>query len=383
MASSKRKFVALCLCVTVVTGCASVKVVRNPGEGDNGVRFYRPKPYLLVTPADPTGRLVNMKLEYLPDFNEEYSAHIQGKASVALKDGWNLVGVNTKEAPKDKEEPPAKIEDIKLPNAVVNASNVPIGYYESVYGFAGERKFLQGWRYIGMTVLGGNQPNICHVPGHTPTCPPNGGPAAGCISGPLYGLVFFNGAMTFRQLDEIANNQLCPQYVNPIPAEAPVTTPPRDSGMDRPKDNTGPSSSMERPTPPMPAPTTPSTSPAPPPGSASFSRPKVTPALVVAPSNPMLNTPSTGTKVTTVKPVPTQGVYVPLSKPMTTPPPLASASNSKVVPSSKVVTPTPAPKVTTLPALTTPSNSKPSSIPPLGMPSLDDDLFRTAVPPRP
>ena len=95
--------------------CLRSRWSANPDDGDTGVRFYRPKPYLLVTPADPTGRLVNMKLEYLPDFNEEYSAHVKGKASVALKDGWNLVGVNTKEAPKEKEEPPAKIEDIPLP----------------------------------------------------------------------------------------------------------------------------------------------------------------------------------------------------------------------------------------------------------------------------
>ena len=83
MANSKRKFVTLCLCTILVTGCTSVKVIRNPDEGDTGIRFFRPKPYLLVTPADPTGRLVNMKLEYLPDFNEEYSAHVRvRKASV-------------------------------------------------------------------------------------------------------------------------------------------------------------------------------------------------------------------------------------------------------------------------------------------------------------
>ena len=226
MANSKRKFVTLCLCTILVTGCTSVKVIRNPDEGDTGIRFFRPKPYLLVTPADPTGRLVNLKLEYLPDFNEEYSAHVKGKASVALKDGWNLVGVNTKEAPKDKEEPPAKIEAIPLPPAVVAASNVPIGYYESVYGYNGAKKFLQGWRYIGMTTLGGGTPNVCRVPGHSPNCPPGGNAANGCINGPLYGLVFFNGAMTFRQLDEIANNQLCPMYVNPAPIEAATTPAP-------------------------------------------------------------------------------------------------------------------------------------------------------------
>ncbi|HEU5118627.1 MAG TPA: hypothetical protein VFT74_18665, partial [Isosphaeraceae bacterium] len=41
-----------------------------------------------------------------------------------------------------------------------------------------------------------------------PGCPPTDA---------LYGVVFFNGAMTFRTLGEIAGNQLCPTYVNPAP----------------------------------------------------------------------------------------------------------------------------------------------------------------------
>ena len=49
---------------------------------------------------------------------------------------------------------------------------------------------------------------------------------ASSIQGPLYGLVFFNGVMTFRQLDEIANNMTCPQYLKPIPEPVkPVAAP--------------------------------------------------------------------------------------------------------------------------------------------------------------
>jgi hypothetical protein len=284
MAIANRKLIALSLSVALITGCTSVKVIRNPDEADTGVRFYRPKPYLLVTPADPTGRLVNLKLEYLPDFNEEYSAHLKGKASVALKDGWHLVGVNTKDAPKDEDKPPAKIEDIKLPPAVVSATNVPIGYYESVYGYAGARKFLQGWRYIGMTVLGGGQPNVCRVPGHNPNCPPGSAGMNGCISGPLYGMVFFNGVMTFRQLEEIANNQLCPTYVNPTPAEPVATLPIVPGPVIEAKP--GPTQKPVIETPPP----TPNPNPG---GSASLSRPKVTPARIAArkPTGPNSNVP--------------------------------------------------------------------------------------------
>src|SRR5262249_10468075 len=100
MAIPHQKILALCLVAGLTpTGCAWAGAMRAADEGDTGIRYWRPKPYLLVTPADPTGRMVNLKLEYLPDFSEEYSLHLRGKASVALKDGWNLVGVNTKEAP--------------------------------------------------------------------------------------------------------------------------------------------------------------------------------------------------------------------------------------------------------------------------------------------
>jgi hypothetical protein len=367
MAIPKRKLGALCLSVVLITGCTSVKVIRNPDEGDTGVRFYRPKPYLLVTPADPTGRLVNMKLEYLPDFNEEYSAHLKGKASVALKDGWNLVGVNTKEAPAEKAEPPAKIEDIKLPPAVVSATNVPIGYYESVYGMAGSRKFLQGWRYIGMTVLGGGQPNVCRVAGHSPNCPSGvGGGAAGngCINGPLYGLVFFNGAMTFRQLDEIANNQLCPMYVNPAPAEpsaAPLVVPP-------------PTTEVEKPRPPKPVTDTPSAisptppTPAPNPGSASLFGPKATPALIsakpAAGPAPTSLTVAKATATPAIKPA----ASAPLAKKPTAVPEVASADSLKATPAKKVTS--------SLPGL--------DQDPSLGIPpGLDQDLFRTGSSPRP
>ena len=219
--SNKRMFVVCIVAGLTAAGCQSVRVVKNPDEFDGGIRFYRPKPYLLVTPADPTGRLVNLKLEYLPDFNEEYSAHLKGKASLALKDGWNLVGVNTKEAAPKEEAPPKEAPAPQaLPTAVVAATNVPIGYYESVFEVMGSQKYIKGWRYIGFTVLGGGAPAVCH----RPNCP-NKFPD-GCVNGPLFGLVTFNGVMTFRQIDEVANNELCPSFVDPAPGRNPAPTAP-------------------------------------------------------------------------------------------------------------------------------------------------------------
>ncbi len=263
----KSAFVVCMMAGLTIAGCSSVRTIRKPGDNDGGIRYYRPKPYLLVTPAEPTGRMVNLKLEYLPDFNEEYSIHLRGKASVALKDGWNLVGVNTKEAPAEKAEPPVPPQPMPLPAAVVAATNVPIGYYESIFETSGEKKYLKGWRYVGSTVLGGGRPDTCNLKPSNPNCP-NVGMPDGCVNGPLYGMVFFNGVMTFRQLEEIAGNQLCPMFVDPAPNRTPaVDTPPLaprpGSGVLEPKP-TGAAGGVLEPT--APAPTPPP--PAPNPGSA-------------------------------------------------------------------------------------------------------------------
>ena len=53
-------------------------VVSNPGPRDKGIRFYRPKPYLLVKPTRyEEEKYVTLSLEYLPDFSEEYSIRIR------------------------------------------------------------------------------------------------------------------------------------------------------------------------------------------------------------------------------------------------------------------------------------------------------------------
>src|SRR5215207_8289449 len=74
------------LCVVGALGCASTTVTQNPGPHDNGVRYYRPKPYLMLTPADVVkegtvvgsgAQTVKMSITYLPDYNEEYSIHVK------------------------------------------------------------------------------------------------------------------------------------------------------------------------------------------------------------------------------------------------------------------------------------------------------------------
>jgi hypothetical protein len=237
------KSIAVCVFAAMLAGCSSANVTKNPGPDDNGIRYYRPKPYLLVTPADATGRMVKLEVLQLQDYSEEYSIHPKGRKppAVALKDGWNLVAVGGPAPPSDKPEPAAAppADPTKLPEYVMASSNIPIGVYESVFDSNGRGgKYLKGWRYIGTSIYGGGDPNgidpavLAAQAAQKPSCRPgrpNGGPPPGptgsAIQGPLYGIVFFNGAMTFRQIDEIGGNMTCPQYAKTIPEPAPASVP--------------------------------------------------------------------------------------------------------------------------------------------------------------
>ena len=77
------KSITICMFAGLLAGCSSVSVIKDPGPGDRGIRYYRPKPYLLVTPADATGRMVKLKIEYLPDYSEEVLGPSQGQETAA------------------------------------------------------------------------------------------------------------------------------------------------------------------------------------------------------------------------------------------------------------------------------------------------------------
>ena len=50
-----QRYVALALGAAILlSGCTRVVVKKDPGPDDEGFRYYRPKPYLMVAPAPPT-----------------------------------------------------------------------------------------------------------------------------------------------------------------------------------------------------------------------------------------------------------------------------------------------------------------------------------------
>lgn len=209
------------------TGCTPRVIVRaNPTSSDRGIRYYRPKPYLKVEPAEVALEknqttivpgVVRISLVYLPDFSEEYAIDVRSGLGIAnvgikLEDGWNLTEISqeldsqTDENVKAAASLLSAVGDV-VPTASSNpktaeatftvpARNVPIGFYESIIGRDSRGcKRLYGFRYLGFVPFA--------------NCPVDmGGRQTACCSDPqsaLYGLSFINGQMVFLPLDEMAH----------------------------------------------------------------------------------------------------------------------------------------------------------------------------------
>ena len=218
-------------------GCTPRTIVRkNPIASDQGVRYYRPKPYLLVTPVEqivagqkdtsqPGPNFVQIQLQYLPDFSEEYSITVKSglgtnNTSITLEDGWNLTAIG-QDLDSQFDENVRAVADLVdtagslvaaagvakanggTAEATVASSNVPIGYYESVIGRDSRGcKQLFGWRYIGFAPIQG-----CPLITHGSECQT-------CETLPLFGLVFRDGKMVFVPLEEV------PYYVEPADVDS-------------------------------------------------------------------------------------------------------------------------------------------------------------------
>ena len=230
-----------CLGVSVLVGCAATRVRKDPGPHDHGVRFYRPKPYLLIQPdataTDPNQ--VRITLDYLPDYGEEYSIHVRAglgtnKTKITLDKGWNLtaldVDVDSKvadninavanllkaipQSPGVAGGPPADTKAQPAVSMQVSAYNVPIGYYEAVVSKdADGTKRLYGWRYVGFAPFA--------------QCPLNGSGSQclTCTDADLFGLVTVGNKLYFRRLSEMAGQ---PEAVTAV-----AKTPPSKVGGDK------------------------------------------------------------------------------------------------------------------------------------------------------
>lgn len=232
-----RHLVLLTIVALVAAGCVPRTFVRkNPLPNDKGIRYYRPKPYLKVAPfvnavtGEASTTQVAIDLVYMPDFSEEYAIHARSgfginNTSITLDQGWNLTGLDVQLDSQTDENLTALgslISSLPTTGAglsrgtggegfVVTATNVPLGFYEAVLGAGPCGKQLYGFRYVGFMPFatcptagcGGPDGFDCQTAGHE-----------------LYGLVFENGVMTFKTINDIQHgtapvNMLRKQAVAP------------------------------------------------------------------------------------------------------------------------------------------------------------------------
>ena len=156
--------ISLLIFALIVTGCTTkVEIVRITDENKdqiNGIRFYMPKPYLLIAEKDvmvdgnkkvskdKDGREVveteKMALPekdlvasiiYLPNPQQEYAVkNVTNDQSINLVDGWRLEGVNNK-------------SDLKANKHVLEVltgmKDINPGMYEIIYNEAGSIETLR------------------------------------------------------------------------------------------------------------------------------------------------------------------------------------------------------------------------------------------------
>lgn len=91
----KNKFYLLSALIFFMAGCAGVEIVKITPENPNqeGIRFYRPHPYLWVT-KDKEGNLQGTFI-WFPNKKEEYVIKVKSgigsvETKLKLENGWNL-----------------------------------------------------------------------------------------------------------------------------------------------------------------------------------------------------------------------------------------------------------------------------------------------------
>ncbi len=214
-------------------GCTPKVLVRkSPDDHDRGIRYYRPKPYLKIEPAEIAVSkteskiapgLVRISLVYLPDFSEEYSISVRSGLGIAdvgikLEDGWNLTEISQELDSQTDENVkamgsllsaaggliPTSANERAAENVsfTVPARNVPIGFYESVVGRDQcNVKRLYGFRYLGFMPFAGCP---IEMDGHSHASCQDPGACGQHPAGSLYGLTFAGGEMVFQPLDVMA-----------------------------------------------------------------------------------------------------------------------------------------------------------------------------------
>jgi hypothetical protein len=209
---------------------------RLPQGGDAGLETKPVKE--LAAKEHVTLQKISMKLEYLPDFSEEYAINLKpglgsGKFDFKLENGWNLTSLNAETDQQTdeiigsigslvgaalplfgkaaNESADKRVQNTSECPPTIYGSNVPFGFYEAVIACDPHgRKQLYGWRYVGFMPF--------------QSCPIETGGAqkACCDTQDIYGMVFVNGVLQFQKIHEIPTMPIDP--TSPWPPQGETVT---------------------------------------------------------------------------------------------------------------------------------------------------------------
>jgi len=223
----KRKMLGIVIFAAAI-GCASTVVKKNPGPHDHGVRYWRPKPYMMIEPAGEFSadqNMLKLSIKYLPDYNEEYSIHVRAgvgtnKTGFKLDQGWNLtemaIDVDSKTnenisavgdflgkaAPLLKGGSGPVTQVAKEQSMLAYGKHVPMGLYESVVTCGPDGvKRLCGWRYVGFAPFAGCGAELVQ--------------ACGSVT-ELYGLISRGDQLVFEKLPQL--EQITPKVREAVQA---------------------------------------------------------------------------------------------------------------------------------------------------------------------
>lgn len=94
-----RRFCLLTIVIFLMIGCASVEITQITKQKPykEGLRFYRPHPYLLISQDKDDPTVFQSTIIWLPNKNEEYVIRVKGSVgsvnmTSTLENGWNLTG---------------------------------------------------------------------------------------------------------------------------------------------------------------------------------------------------------------------------------------------------------------------------------------------------
>jgi hypothetical protein len=148
-----RKIALVFLVSSILFSCAGIKITKiniDNTDDEEGIRFYRPQPYLFVGIDDYMQKTAS--IIWLPNTSQEYAIQIKSgfgtvESSITLENDWRLTSLNEKRDPKIAEKvtavfnalAPFGTATVAIPGAaaVPDTDPFPVGLYCIIFNLSG------------------------------------------------------------------------------------------------------------------------------------------------------------------------------------------------------------------------------------------------------